>query len=79
MLWKRLCPSAEAVALQFLDDLTQAGILRLARQHHRAAAQKISMIRSLRLARIVPENGSAPISTSPAPSILPRFYGGAPA
>ena len=35
ILRQRLGSSAEAVALQFLDDLAQPGVLDLARQHHR--------------------------------------------
>ena len=34
VLRKGLGPTAEAVALQFLDNLPQPGILRLARKHH---------------------------------------------
>lgn len=34
ILWKRLGATAEAVALQFLDDLAQPSVLRLARKHH---------------------------------------------
>gem|GEM_PF-6869387 len=35
VLRQRLGPAAEAVALQFLDDLAQTLVLDLARQHHR--------------------------------------------
>jgi hypothetical protein len=34
ILGKRLGSAAKAVALQFLDDLPQPGVLRLARKHH---------------------------------------------
>lgn len=34
ILWKRLGSAAKSVALQFLDDLSQPGILRLARKDH---------------------------------------------
>ena len=34
VLRKGLGPTAEAVALQFLDDLSQSGVLELARKHH---------------------------------------------
>ena len=38
---QRLSPSAEAVALQFLDDLNQAGILDVTRQNHRLQRVRI--------------------------------------
>ena len=36
-----LGPSAEAVPLQFLDDLSQPGVLDIARQHHRLQRVRI--------------------------------------
>ncbi len=42
---KRLGPAAEAMTLQFLDDLMQAGILCLARKHH--GFQRVQVIRKL--------------------------------
>lgn len=43
VLGKRLGTATEAVALQFLDDLAQPGILRLARKHH--GFQRVQVIR----------------------------------
>lgn len=34
IFWKRLSATAEAVALQFLNDLSHSGVLELARKHH---------------------------------------------
>lgn len=45
VLRKRLGTATEPVALQFVDDLTQAGILRLTRKHHRF--QRVQGIRKL--------------------------------
>ena len=45
IFWERLGTATEPVALQFLDDLTQTGVLRLARKHHRF--QRVQIIRKL--------------------------------
>lgn len=45
ILRKRLGSAAEAVALQFLDDLAQPGILRLARKHH--GSERVQVVRKL--------------------------------
>jgi hypothetical protein len=49
VLRQRLGPSAEAVTLQFLDDLVQPGILDITRQDHRL--QRVRVVGKLVCAR----------------------------
>lgn len=75
ILGERLSSSAEAVTLQFLDDLDQPGVLDVARQDHRL--QRVRIVGNL--VTVIAMTGSDHIRRRDSGSRLIHFVAGQPA